>query len=41
MKVSTSCALGFVAVTFGAATAGLLDDGRQVVLYAAQSPQSA
>ena len=41
MKASTSCALGLVAVTFGAATQGLPGDGRQAVLYAAQNPQSA
>jgi len=41
MKASTSCALGLVAVTFGAATQGLPGDGRQAVLFAAQNPQSA
>ena len=40
MKVSTSSALCLGAATL-AATAGFVGDGRQVVLYAAQSPQSA
>jgi hypothetical protein len=41
MKASTSSAFCVGAVTLAAATAGLVGDGRQVMLYAAQSPQSA
>ena len=41
MKASASSALCFGAATLVAATAGLIGDGRQVLLYAAQSPQSA